>query len=326
MGANSCCMSRPDMKNRPDYDDGSPFSSASPSSASPSRLGGASPAWTTMSDRVPHDPEHELEWSIVADSIEEDELHALCEFHSVMQDCEVHPACRRHPLHRQAQTLLRFLRARDGNVEKAELMFRAMLDWRDSFGVEEKVHKWRRELERKRTRRANLIRRYGVDVEICTDKFGIPVRLIRLGVADSAGSVREMGKDAVLIDSLSKLEWTHEQLRNAMFKHRKMIRGQLQILDVGDYGHIPNWTSRMWAHLTVGPDMYKVFDANFPETVRKVFIIRTSWKVNQGWKLVTPLLPQRTKKKLKLYGQYAKEWIRELRSELQDGQNLPAFV
>ena len=36
----------------------------------------------------------------------------------------MHPTCRRRPLHRQAQTLLRFLRGRDGNVPRAEKMFR----------------------------------------------------------------------------------------------------------------------------------------------------------------------------------------------------------
>ena len=225
-----------------------------------------SPAWATMSHLVPHDPEHELEWSIIADSIEETELQRLRELHSVVEDCDLHPACRRKPLHRQAQTLLRYLRGRDGNVEKAEKMFRDMLDWRHRFDVENKVHAWRRELERGRTRRARLCKIYGVEEQICNDKYGIPVRLFRLSVADTAGLIREFGVEAVLVDSLSKLEWTHEQIRRAMFKHGKLIRGQIQIIDVGDYGEVPDWTGRMWNNLRLGPDIYKVFDGNYPET------------------------------------------------------------
>mmetsp|Transcript_16620 Transcript_16620/g.31427 ORF Transcript_16620/g.31427 Transcript_16620/m.31427 type:complete len:424 (-) Transcript_16620:148-1419(-) len=293
---------------------------------SPSPNAAMSPSWDRMSSRVPHDPEHELEWSIVADSIEEEELFKIREMHQILQDCELHPTCRRRPLHRQAQTLLRFLRARDGDVLKAERMFRDMLEWRHDFDVEGKVHSWRRELERNRTRRARLCKRFGIEEQICNDKYGIPVRLIRLGVADSAGMIREFGQEAVLVDSLSKLEWTHEQIRKAMFKHRKLIRGQLQILDVGDYGDVPNWTGRMWNNLRLGPDIYKVFDGNYPETVRKVFIVRTSSLVHHGYVLVQKLLPQRTKRKLKLFGPKAAEWVPELRSELQEQQELPEFL
>lgn len=133
-----------------------------------------SPQWSTMSHRVPHDPEHELEWSIIAESIDDDELHRLRELHSLLDDCDLHPICRRKPLHRQAQTLLRYLRGRDGNVRKAEKMFRDMIDWRESFDVENKVHSWRRELERGRTRRAQLCKIYGVEEQMCNDKYGIP--------------------------------------------------------------------------------------------------------------------------------------------------------
>ena len=137
------------------------------------------------------------------------------------------------------------------------------------------------------------------------------MRLFRLSVADTAGLIREFGVEAVLVDGLSKLEWTHEQIRNAMFKHRKLIRGQVQIIDVGDYGEVPDWTGRMWSNLRLGPDIYKVFDGNYPETVRKVFIVRTSSLVHHGYMLIQRLLPQRTKRKLKLFGPKAWFWIGE---------------
>lgn len=38
---------------------------------------------------------------------------------------------------------------------------------------------------------------------------------------------------------------------------------------MGDYGGVPNWTGRMWNNLRLGPEIYKVFDNNYPETVRK---------------------------------------------------------
>lgn len=280
--------------------------------------------------RLPIDPAHKLEWSIVANGIEEDELEQLRELHALLRDLEArpHPALKKAPFHRQAQTLLRFLRARDGNVDQAESMFRNYLDWRHKFQIDEKVAAWRKELQRCRSRRAKLCLRYAVDVEMCIDKFDIPVRLIRLSVADTAGYWREFGEEALLVESLSKLERTHEEIRKAMFENRKLIRGQIQIIDVGDYGEhgVPNWTNRMWGALANGKDMYKIFDLNFPETVRKVFIIRTGMLTNTIWRIVLPIVPPRTKKKLRLFGYSAIEWVDELRDELAEGQVLQDFL
>lgn len=314
MGA-GCCVDRTALQ-EPELSLGGKRSQASPSSPQ------------ADAKDIPKDLEHQLEWSIVAHGIEQDELKRLCELHGKLQDLEGHPGCKAQPFHRQAQTLLRFLRARDGNVEQAEVMFRNMVNWRQRFRVDEKVQAWRDEMKRFRSRRSHLLKQYAVDVEMCVDKHGIPVRLIRLSVADAAGSWRELGEEALLLESLHQLERTHAQIRKAMFEHQILIRGQVQIIDVGDYGQygVPNWANRMWAALANGKDMYKIFDANFPETVRKVFIIRTGYLTNTIWRMVLPLVPPRTKKKLRLFGYRAEDWLSELRDELRPGEVLQDFL
>ena len=49
--------------------------------------------------------------------------------------------------------------------------------------------------------------------------------------------------------------------------------------EVGDYGEVPDWTGRMWNNLRLGPDIYKVFDGNYPETVRKAppLLLKLLW-------------------------------------------------
>lgn len=274
------------------------------------------------------DSSEELEWAIVSNGISADELDRLRQLRDAVQDCDQHPACRKRTISSEPQTLLRYLRGREGNVAKAEVMFRAMLDWRHSFRVDEKIDQWNKELEEGVTYKSRLVRKYGVDCELCIDKYGVPVRIIRLGVADPAGMLRELGRESVLVEGLAKVERTHEQLRRAMFKHRKLLRGQVQIIDVGDYGPhgVPNWYQRMQASLSSGPDIYKVFDANYPETVRKVFFIRMG-SVSRGlWWMVTPIIPERTKKKLRICGMSAQEWVDELREELPIETVLPAFL
>jgi len=168
--------------------------------------------------------------------------------------------------------------------------------------------------------------RYYTDTDICLDKYGIPCTLFRLSVGDPAGAVREIGPEFLLLASLSRLEKMHELLRAAMLRLGKVIVGQIQIIDVGDYGLVPNWRSRMYSAFSLGPDLWKVFDANYPETVRKVFIVRTGAISRMIWDWVSPLASKRTRQKIRLFGSCAGAWRDELRSEFAPQQTLPEFL
>eukprot|EP00439_Symbiodinium_sp_Y106_P079385 s171_g18.t1 len=226
---------------------------------------------------------------IVQKGIEHAEFHRLLQLRSRLRDCDDHLACRRTVLSRQPQTLLRFLRARNGDLQKAEVMFRKMLEWRHAFSVEEKVQQWKAELEEQSTQRSIQMRRYETDVELCRDRHGVPVRLVRTSVADVQGLVREFGKDLVLIDTIMRMERTHEEIRRAMLDTENVIAGQLQIIDMGDYGQygVPNLTT--WRYC------------------------------------IQPLLPERTQHKLVPCGPKASSWEAQLGAEL-DLTALPAFL
>jgi len=268
------------------------------------------------------------EWEIVTEGISEWELERLKALHKRVQDCGDHPACRQRPLHRQPQTLLRFLRGRDGNVEKAEEMFRNSMEWRAQFNVDEKVANWQLELEEGQTLRSRLFHKYSTDANICLDKFGVPVWLMRMSVSDPKGLLREVGRDILLVNSLAKMEAMHAHLRLQMFKIGKLIRGCIQIMDVGDYGKhgVPHWWSRMFDGYHVGKEAFKIFDANYPETTRRVFFIRMGRVTTSIYKMAQPLIPERTKLKMRVFGAKAALWKDELRAEVGDEAQLPAFL
>jgi hypothetical protein len=270
----------------------------------------------------------DLEWEIVKDSIPELEYRSVEALRDRLANCEDHPACRVRPLHRQPQTLLRFLRAREGIVEQSEEMFRKSMEWRAEFGVDEKTAAWHRELEEGQTRRSRLFGKYSTDADICLDKYGVPVWLMRMSVSDPAGMVREVGAETLLINSLARMEAMHQNLRLQMFRTRKVIRGCVQILDVGDYGchGVPMWWKRMFDGYNVGKEAFSIFDGNYPETTRKVFIIRMGRVTKQLHSLCSPLIPERTKQKMRGFGPSASEWADELRAEVQDASELPAFL
>lgn len=271
--------------------------------------------------------EEALEWQIVQKSLDSAEFSKLLQLRGRLCDCDEHPACEEQKLSRQPQTLLRFLRARTSDLRKAETMFRAMLDWRQSFGVDEKISSWRKELGRQRTQRSIQMRRFETDVDLCQDRHGVPIRLIRTSVADVPGLVREFGKEIVLIDTLLRMEEAHQHIRRAMFEREELVCGQLQIIDMGDYGRVPNLASRLWSSLKLAAEISQITDANYPETVRKAFIIRLGSCTSMTWRYcIQPLLPERTQAKLIPCGPKASSWQQHLAEEVPSLASLPAFL
>lgn len=268
------------------------------------------------------------EWSIVSRNIDPEEQDRLRALRYEVRELDYHEACHKRRHSAEAQTLLRFLRARDGDVVQAAEMFEKMLDWRISFQLEEKVEKWNKEYAAMITKNAELIRTYGTTDEICRDKFGVPVTIFRLGVSDVTGMIREVGDETLLVRCLALLESIHTELRSAIFRHGTMVRGQLQIIDVGDYGQygVPNWWTRMLGTLQYGIKLYPYLDNYYPETARKVFIIRMGVQSHELSQHCWPLIADRTREKMRLCGPYSATWVTELRQELLDGQVLPAFL
>mmetsp|Transcript_3092 Transcript_3092/g.12013 ORF Transcript_3092/g.12013 Transcript_3092/m.12013 type:complete len:206 (+) Transcript_3092:93-710(+) len=108
----------------------------------------------------------------------------------------------------------------------------------------------------------------------------------------------------------------------------KMVRGCVQIIDVGDYGKhgVPKWWQRMFDGFQVGKEAFKIFDLNFPETTRKIFIVRTGSITMRIYRMVQPMVPPRTQKKMKLCGWDAAEWADDLQAEMPSGCTVPGFL
>lgn len=272
----------------------------------------------------------DLEWSIVGSSVGADEMARLRALRDMMQAWDDHPACDRRPLTQEAQTLLRFLRGREGDVPRAAKMFHDSLNWRVKFDLESKIAAWRREFEAGVTPRAKVFKVYCSDAHIGLDIMGLPLWLMRVSTGDPAGFLREVGREAMLVHSLLMMEDMHARLREAMFRKKAVVKGCIQVVDVGDYGchGVPCWRNRMWEGAKIGKTAFQIFDYNYPETVRKVFIVRTGPVTLHIYQLADRLnlIPRRTKVKMRLFGAEAAKWLDELRGELAPGGQLPAFL
>lgn len=206
-------------------------------------------------------------------------------------------------------------------------MLRASMEWRRNFRVDDKCEAWARDLAEGHSWVTLLVERYKVHSVIGTDRWGLPVCLFRWSVFDIAGAEREMGPETCLLVLLYLNEQLVYCLGLSMLEHQTCLPGCLSIWDIGNYGGFgaPNWWSRMIALVRFLPKVAEVMEANYPEMIRRVMVIRCGPATRALYHLAAPILPPKTLGKCTLYGWHAREWLPSLREEVPDG-NLPAFL
>jgi len=273
-----------------------------------------------------------LEWRWVREAT----LRHGAEHAALRELCEQVRECCEHPgnissggaLSSQPAVLLRFLRAQTGCVPAAARMFRDSLDWRWDRGVDARCAgsgEWGR--PQKSTWRALLVEHFKVHRIVGMDRWGLPVYLFRWTAFDIAGAQRELGEE-VLLDVMVSI---HEEIvaaaRVAMLKREAAVPGVLFIWDVGNYGRlgVPNWWSRMWALVRFLPGVARLLEANYPEVVRRIMVVRCGPATMALYRSLSSVLPFHMLDKCSFYGWRAAEWRDDLEVELP-GSDLPPFL
>jgi len=262
---------------------------------------------------------HAGEWRVLANTVGSSELQLLRELLLKVHDCDKHPAClsNGHMLNQSPATVLRFLRARNGNLEEAEKMFRNSLHWRWTAATDKEHELWTAEEKAAETWRARLVREFKVHKDLGHDRFGLPVYLFRWSVFDVAGAERELGTDAVVQIMISIHEEIVRAMGSAVLQREMFAPGCMQVWDVGNYGIHggANWWSRMLALVRFLPKVAKIMEQNYPEVIRKIVIVRCSATTRALYRTLTPFMPSKTLDKGRLFGWSPEEWMKEIREE-----------
>lgn len=224
-------------------------------------------------------------------------------------------------------TAIRFLRARNMDVGKAEIMFRDAFAWRNSFGVKQKAEEWQAELNAGETARAQVCKDYWFGGVCGFDKLGVPVNLIRMGRGDPAGVVRECGYDTFFLQHIVQLESGFEVCRQ--IEEQQKSDGKpapclsfVEIYDMAGEG-VKGYNSRAFGAVRHFISLAKTLDTNYPERVGKVFVVRAPWLFAVIWKMIKPVIPAATQAKISIFG--GSGWIGELR-ELVDDEQIPMWL
>lgn len=275
----------------------------------------------------PEESELDLEWKIVEHELDAKSMACLRSFRKAVVEAglDSHRACANTPHSQRPGTLVRYLRARNWNQELSLAMFRDALDWRRDYDLDAKLEAWRAEWKTDSTPRVQLWRKYGYVKCIGLDYDGLPIWLHRMSQCDAGGLVREAGIEAFILFHIAILEDSFARAQERMMKTGKLITNFVEIYDQGDYGHVDGYLRRGWGSWEGYKQMIPILDKVYPERLRVSFLLRCPRIFAVFWRLVEPLLPATTVKKIRIKGYAASSFVEELK-EFMAETTIPPFL
>ncbi|XP_072298626.1 SEC14-like protein 1 [Eucyclogobius newberryi] len=186
------------------------------------------------------------------------------------------------------QHVLRFLRARDFNLDKAREFLCQSLTWRKQHKVDFLLDTWER---------PQTLHDYYSGGWHHHDKDGRPLYILRLGLMDTKGLVRASGEEMLLKQVLSLNE---EGLRRCEENTRvfgRPVSCWTCLVDLEGLNMRHLWRPGIKALLRI----IEVVEANYPETLGKLLIVRAPRVFPVLWTLVSPLIDENTRTKFLVY-------------------------
>lgn len=253
---------------------------------------------------------------IVYSSISEVEKTNLKALVSRLQDISENALNARfvHPF-----TIIRFLRARQGDVDKAEFMFRNSMKWREEERIDARVAEWTKEFEAQKTSRSQLIKKYGwTSIGPWQDLRGLPVSYNRVGAGDPSGIEREVGWDTFLIHHAMEIEGCFAMARAVTLAKGKYLNSFVTIVDL-HHGDVPKFTARAWASLPAMKKIAPVLDNMYPERIHRSLVVNVPRMFCMIWAIFTPIIPKETAAKISLHSSGWEDILYEFTHEAPKG-------
>jgi hypothetical protein len=247
---------------------------------------------TSMESIIPDPPEDVIpqdDWENIAYfarywDLDFSQGSALTELRDKIQDVD-------HNYNRP-NVVIRYLRTQKFNVAKAEKMFRDSIAWREQHGVDTMVHEYKPPEE--------LLEKYPGAILAGRDKDGDPVFMSRMGVTDISGMLKKYGHADMLRYEIYKRE---SALRGTWLKEwqeesRRPIRQLLVIEDLDGLSRkiISSKVAALYG------DAMHLDQNNYPDSAKKIIIIRTPAIFRAVWALVKRFFPDFMQQKMEFAG------------------------
>ncbi|XP_074866779.1 SEC14-like protein 5 isoform X2 [Carettochelys insculpta] len=184
--------------------------------------------------------------------------------------------------------ILRFLRARDFNIDKAREMLCQSLTWRKQYQVDYILQTWRP---------PPLLEEYYTGGWHYQDKDGRPLYILRLGQMDTKGLVKAVGEESLLRHVLSINEEGQKRCEENTNLFGRPITSWTCLVDLEGLNMRHLWRPGVKALLRI----IEVVEDNYPETLGRLLIVRAPRVFPVLWTLVSPFINENTRQKFLIY-------------------------
>uniref|UniRef100_A0A8C2WRI4 SEC14 like lipid binding 1 n=1 Tax=Cyclopterus lumpus TaxID=8103 RepID=A0A8C2WRI4_CYCLU len=184
--------------------------------------------------------------------------------------------------------ILRFLRARDFNMEKAREILCQSLTWRKQHQVDYLLETWTS---------PQVLQDYYTGGWHHHDRDGRPLYVLRLGQMDTKGLVRALGEESLLRHVLSINEEGLRRCEENTKVFGRPISCWTCLVDLEGLNMRHLWRPGVKALLRI----IEVVEANYPETLGRLLILRAPRVFPVLWTLVSPFIDENTRKKFLIY-------------------------
>lgn len=195
----------------------------------------------------------------------------------------------RKPTHTDA-FLLKWLRARDFNLSKAEQMFRQSMKWRAENGVDSILEDYKP---------PEVMLKFAPGGFLDCSAKGCPLFLTPIGGVDFKSFLEVVPQSEFVRFGIYILEYA-ERLKE--IKSRTMKRTVETGYVVVDFENCTLRHLYSFQVLNLMTTLFRIFDNNYPETLEKAFVINAPGFFPVVWKLLSPILNQRTTDKIHIFG------------------------